>query len=245
MPEGTAAVMGGGVMGSGIAQMLARNGYEVRVREINDELAEAARERLVSGNYGLDDAVAGGYLSEGEKEATLDRLTFTTDLEAAVDGSDFILEAVTEDLAIKGSVFREVDAATDDQPIFSNTSGFSVTSLANAVDDPSRVAVMHFFNPVPVMSLVEIVKAPETDDAVVELAEDIVDELDKTGIVIDDAPGNYGFVANRAYGALRRECEQIVEEDVATPDQVDTALVEGYNLPIGPFSMAGIGEEWD
>lgn len=245
MARDTVAVIGGGVMGSGIAQMLARNGYEVRVREINEELAEEAREQLVSGNYGLEDAVEGGYLTEEEMEEVLDRLTFTTDLEAAVEGTDFILEAVTEDLAIKGKVFRDLDEVTDDQPIYSNTSGFSVTSLANAVDDPSRVAVMHFFNPVPVMNLVEIVKAPETDEAVVELAEEIVDELDKTGIVIDDAPGNYGFVANRAYAALRREAERIVEEDIATPEQVDTALEEGYNLPIGPFSMAGIGEEWD
>lgn len=245
MPNKAAAVVGGGVMGSGIAQMLARTGYDIRVREINEELAEAAEERLISGSYGLDDAVAGGYMSEEEKEETLDRLTFTTDLEAAVADTDFVLEAVTEDLAIKGSVFRDIDEVTDDQPLYSNTSGYSVTSIANAVSDPSRVAVLHFFNPVPIMSLVEIVKAPETDDDVVELAEDIVDELDKTGIVVNDAPGTYGFVANRAFGALRREAQKIVDEEIATPEQVDIALTEGYNLPVGPFSFAGIGEEWD
>ncbi len=244
MSNGTAAVIGGGVMGSGIAQVLARAEYDVTVREINEELAEEAREQLVSGNYGLDDALEGGYLSEAEYEETLDRVSFTTDLEEAVDGADFIMEAVTEDLAIKGSVFRDVDAVTDDQPVYSNTSGFSVTSMANALNDPSRMAVTHFFNPVPIMSLVEIVRADETAAEVVELAEEIVDDLGKTGIVIEDAPGEYGFVANRIFGAMRQEAQRVVEEDIATPEQVDTAMEEGYNWPVGPFSLAGIGEEW-
>jgi len=231
-------------MGSGIAQMLARNDYEVTVREIDEELAEQAREQLVSGNFGLEDAVEGGYMTEAERDGVLDRLTFTTDLEAAVADTDFVLEAVTEDLAIKGKVFRQLDDATDDQPLFSNTSGFSVTAIANAVSDPSRVAVMHFFNPVPVMSLVEIVAAEETSEATLETAREITDALDKTAIEIDDAPGEYGFVANRIFYAARREAEQIVEEGIATQDQVDTAMAEGFNWPVGPFSLAGIGEEW-
>lgn len=231
-------------MGSGIAQMLARNDYEVTVREINEELMEDARNQVVEGNFGLNDAVEGGYLTEEDKQEALDNLTFTTDLESAVEGTDFILEAVTEDLAIKGKVFRQIDEVSDDQPIFSNTSGFSVTSLANAVQDPSRVAVMHFFNPVPVMSLVEIVEADETAEEVVDLAVDIADDLDKEEIVIDDSPGDYGFVANRIFYAMRQEAEKVVDEDIATPDQVDTAMEEGFNWPVGPFSLAGIGEEW-
>ncbi|THE64364.1 3-hydroxyacyl-CoA dehydrogenase family protein [Salinadaptatus halalkaliphilus] len=245
MAQQSVAVVGGGIMGSGIAQVLARNGYEVRVREINDELAEAARDRLVSGNYGLDDAVEGGYLSTDEKQAVLDRLTFTTDLEAATTGTDFVIEAVTEDLAIKGKVFRDLDDVTDEQPLYSNTSGFSVTAIANAVSDPSRVAVTHFFNPVPVMSMVEIVEAPETDDAVVERAEELVEELGKTSVTISDDPGSYGFIANRCYAAMREEAQRLVDDGIATEQQVDTALEEGYNLPVGPFSLRGIGEEWD
>jgi 3-hydroxybutyryl-CoA dehydrogenase len=244
MVRGSAAVIGGGVMGSGIAQMLARNDYEVAVREINEELAEQAREQLVSGNFGLEDAVQGGYMTEAERDDVLDRLTFTTDLDAAVADTDFVLEAVTEDLAIKGKVFRQLDEATDDQPLFSNTSGFSVTSIANAVSDPSRVAVMHFFNPVPVMSLVEIVEAAETSEATLETAREIADALGKTAIEIEDAPGEYGFVANRIFYAARQEAQTIVEEGIATQDQVDTAMQEGFNWPVGPFSLAGIGEEW-
>lgn len=245
MSRDAVAVVGGGIMGAGIAQVLARSGYEVRVREVTDELATEAQERVVSGNYGLADAVDGGYLTEDERDATLDRLTFTTDLEAATDGTAFVIEAVTEDLAVKGTVFRELDAATDDQPLYSNTSGFPVTSIANAVSDPSRVAVTHFFNPVPIMSLVEIVRAPETDDAVVERATELADELGKTGIVLDDDPGSYGFIANRCYAAMRREAQRLVDDGIATEEQVDAALEEGYNLPVGPFSLRGIGEEWE
>lgn len=241
----TVAVIGGGIMGSGIAQVLARQGYEVRVREVSEELVEQARDRLVSGNFGLEDAVDSGHLTPDEREATLDRLTFTTDLDAATQGTEFIIEAVTEDLAVKGQVFRELDAVTDDQPLYSNTSGFSVTAIANAVSDPSRVAVTHFFNPVPVMSLVEIVRAPETNDAVVDRAQTLVEELDKTAVVVDDDPGSYGFIANRCYGAMREEAQRIVDEGIATEEQVDTALEEGYNLPVGPFSLRGIGEEWE
>ncbi|RZH69166.1 3-hydroxyacyl-CoA dehydrogenase family protein [Natrinema altunense] len=245
MAQKSAAVVGGGIMGAGIAQVLARSGYEVAVREITEELAAEARERVVSGNYGLDDAVEGGYLSEDEKAAVLKRLTFTTDLDAATDGTDFTIEAVTEDLAIKGEVFRDLDAVTDDQPLYSNTSGFSVTAIANGVADPSRVAVTHFFNPVPVMSMVEIVRTPQTDAAVVARAEDLVDELGKTSVTIDDDPGSYGFVANRCHAAMREEARKIVDEGIATESQVDRALEEGYNLPVGPFSLRGIGEEWD
>lgn len=245
MAQQSAAVVGGGIMGAGIAQVLARNGYDVSVREINEELVDEARERFVSGNYGLDDAVEGGYLSPDERDDILDRVTFTTDLDAATDGTDFVVEAVTEDLAIKGQVFRNLDKVTDSQPLYSNTSGFSVTSIANAVSDPSRVAVTHFFNPVPVMAMVEIVRAPETDDAVVERAEELVDELGKTSVTIDDDPGSYGFIANRCYGAMREEAQKIVDEGIATEAQVDKALEDGYNLPVGPFSLRGIGEEWD
>ncbi|WP_254527846.1 3-hydroxyacyl-CoA dehydrogenase family protein [Natrinema gelatinilyticum] len=245
MAQQSAAVVGGGIMGAGIAQVLARNGYDVSVREINEELVDEARERFVSGNYGLDDAVEGGYLSPDECDDILDRVTFTTDLDAATDGTDFVVEAVTEDLAIKGQVFRNLDEVTDSQPLYSNTSGFSVTSIANAVSDPSRVAVTHFFNPVPVMAMVEIVRAPETDDAVVERAEELVDELGKTSVTIDDDPGSYGFIANRCYGAMREEAKKIVDEGIATEAQVDKALEDGYNLPVGPFSLRGIGEEWD
>ena len=239
------AVVGGGIMGSGIGQVFLQNGYSVSIRDIDQEILDEAGERIESGNYGLDRAVEGGYLTEAEREDALDRLTLTTDLDEAVEDADILIEAVTEDLSLKGRVFQEIDDATDDIPLYSNTSGFSVTSIANAVADPSRVAVAHFFNPAPVMPLVEVVQSEQTDQEVVDLMEALCEEVGKEPIVIDDAPGEYGFVANRCYAAMREEAQKVVDEGVATKEQVDTAMEEGYNLPVGPFSLAGLGEEWD
>ncbi|MFB6300733.1 MAG: 3-hydroxyacyl-CoA dehydrogenase family protein [Halobacteriales archaeon] len=240
------AVIGGGVMGSGIGQALLQGGYSVSIRDIEEDILDDARERMVSGNYGLQRAVDEGYLEQEEMNDCLDRLEMTVDIEEAVDGTNLVIEAVPEDLSLKGQVFQELDEATEpDVPLASNTSGFSIAAIANAVDDPSRVVGAHFFNPAQVMNLVEIVKTPQTDEDVTQLVEDIVNDLGKTPIVIDDSPDEYGFVANRAFGALREEAKKIVREGVATEEQVDTALEEGYNLPIGPFSMPGLGEEWD
>ncbi|WP_254538378.1 3-hydroxyacyl-CoA dehydrogenase family protein [Halomarina litorea] len=239
------SVIGGGVMGSGIGQAFLQNGYDVSIRDIEQEILQETEERIVDGNYGLNRAVESDHLSEEEKQAALDRLTLTTDLGEAVADADFVLEAVSEDLELKGRVFREIDSVTGDTPLYSNTSGFSATSLSNALEDPSRFAVAHFFNPAQIMTLVEIVPTGQTDDEVVDTIVEVSERMGKTAIVLEDAPGDYGFVANRCYAAMRREAERIVEEGVATEKQVDTALEEGYNLPVGPFSLRGIGEEWD
>lgn len=239
------AVVGGGIMGSGIGQACLQRGLAVTIRDIDEEILADARERIEHGNYGLDRAVEGGHLTAEERADALDRLTLTTDLDEAVADCDLVIEAVSEDLALKGRVFRELDDSTEDVPLYSNTSGFSIAAIANAVEDPSRVCGAHFFNPAQVMSLCEVVRTPQTDEWVVETIEDLCETLGKTAVVIEDAPGEYGFVANRCFAALRREAQRIVDEGVATEEQVDTALVEGYNFPVGPFSLRGIGEEWD
>lgn len=239
------AVIGGGIMGTGIGQAFLQNGYEVSIRDIEQGILDEAEDRILNGNYGLNRAVEGGHITQADKADALDRLSLTTDLSEAVENADFVLEAVSEDLELKGAVFREIDEYTDDIPLYSNTSGFSAASLSNAIDDPSRFAVAHFFNPAQIMTLVEIVPAEQTDDHVVDTVVGVSEDMGKTPIVISDAPGNYGFVANRCYAAMRREAQRIVDEGVATEQQVDTALEEGYNLPVGPFSLRGIGEEWD
>lgn len=240
------AVIGGGIMGGGISQALLQNGYTVTIRDIDEDAIDDTHDRIKEGNYGLSRAVEGGHLSADEKDAVLQRLSFTQDIDEAVADADVVIEAVPEDLSLKGAVFRELnDTVPDGVPLYSNTSGFSIAAISNAVDDPSRVAGMHYFNPAQIMTLVEIVRTDQTDMEVVELGESLVDDIEKTSIVIDDSPGDYGFVANRAFGALRREAVKIVEEGVATEEQVDIALKEGYNLPVGPFEFAGIGEEWD
>lgn len=239
------SVIGGGIMGTGIGQAFLQAGYSVSIRDIEEEILDEAHDRILDGNYGLNRAVEGGHISEAQRDDALDRLTLTTDLEAAVADADFVLEAVSEDLELKGAVFREIDEVTGDIPLYSNTSGFSAASLSNALDDPSRFAVAHFFNPAQIMTLVEIVPNGQTRDQVVDTIVSVSEDMGKTAIVLNDAPGNYGFVANRCYAAMRREAQRIVDEGVATEEQVDTAMEEGYNLPVGPFSLRGIGEEWD
>ena len=238
------AVVGGGIMGGGIGQAFLQHGYEVTIRDVQEDVLDASLDRIKHGNFGLDRAVEGGYLTEDEREDCLDRLEFTLDLEEAVEGAGLLVEAVPEDLALKGAVFREIDQVTDDLPLYSNTSGFSVESLANALDDPSRLAVAHFFNPAQIMNLVEVVEAPATSEEVVNLFVEASEDIDKVPIVMDDAPGEYGFVVNRLWAAMREEGEKVVEQGIVTEEEVNVAMREGRNLPVGPFEGAGIGEEW-
>lgn len=239
------AMIGGGIMGGGIGQAFLQHGYEVTIRDIDDDVNEETRERIVDGNFGLERAVEGGYLTEAEKEDALDRLDFTLEIEDAVEGTDMVIEAVPEDLILKGRVFRELDEATpDDVPLLSNTSGFPIAALANAVEDPSRVAGAHFFNPAQIMNLVEIVETPETDPEIVETTEAVMRDIDKTPVLVDDQPNAYGFIVNRVWGAMREEAQKVVDEGLATPKEVNLAMKEGRNLPVGPLEGAGIGEEW-
>ncbi|MFC6764432.1 3-hydroxyacyl-CoA dehydrogenase family protein [Natrinema soli] len=239
------AIMGGGIMGRGIGQTLLQNGYSVTIRDIEEEVLEETKERMINGSYGLERAVEGGYLTEAEMGDALNRLTLTTDIEEAVDGADFVLEAVTEDLNIKGQVFQDLDELTDDIPLFTNTSGFSITGLSNAVEDSSRVAGTHFFSPVPVMDFVEIIRGPATDDEVIELAEAVIDDIGKERVTITDDPHHYGFIVNRCWAAMREEARKVVREGIATEEQVNLAMREGRNLPVGPLEGPGLGEEWD
>lgn len=241
----SAAIIGGGIMGRGIGQTLLQNGYSVTIRDIDEDILAETKEKMINGSYGLKRAVDGGYLTESEMEDALDRLTLTTDLQETVDGADFVLEAVTEDLNLKGQVFQELDEVTDDIPLFTNTSGFSITGLSNVVEDSSRVAGTHFFSPVPVMDLVEIIRTPATDDEVIELAESLVEDLGKQRVTIDDDPHHYGFIVNRCWAAMREEARKVVREGIATEEQVNLAMREGRNLPVGPLEGPGLGEEWD
>lgn len=236
-------VIGAGVMGSAIGQVFLQNGHEVTFRDVDQSVLDDAEEQIVHGDYGLASAVERELLTEEEKEAAVGRVSTTTDLEAAVADADFVIEAVPEDLALKGDVFRELDAVTDDVPLGTNTGGFPIASIANAVEDQSRVVGTHFFNPAQVMSLVEVVRTDRTAEAVVDKTVELMESVGKTTIVIDDANDydefTYGFVANRCHVAMREEARDIVEEGIATKEQVDIAMREGYNLPMGPFEIEG------
>lgn len=241
--EQSVTVVGAGLMGSAIGQVFLQNGHEVTFRDVDASVLTSAESRVADGEYGLSGAVERGLLTEAEKEDAVSRMSTTTDLEEAVTGADFVIEAVPEDLSLKGDVFRELDSVTEDVPLATNTGGFPISAIGNAVDDQSRVIGAHFFHPAQVMSLVEVVRTDRTADTVVNYTVDLMEDIGKTPIVIEDTEDydsfTYGFVANRCHVAMREEARKIVEEGIATKEQVDIAMREGYNLPMGPFEIAG------
>ncbi len=236
----TVAMIGAGVMGHGIAQVLATAGYDVRLYDIHPEALTAALERIDRGRYGLRSAVQRGKLSEDRVETILARITPTTDLAAACANVDLVVEAVPEDLGLKVRTFRQLDVLAPPHAILaSNTSGFSITGIAYATNRPERVIGWHWSSPVPAMRLAEIAVHPETADNVRDTIVDVATRCGKNPVVIKDTARHWGFVANRIMAVVNREARQIVAEGVATPEQVDELLKDCFRWPVGPFEMTG------
>jgi 3-hydroxybutyryl-CoA dehydrogenase len=242
------AVVGAGVMGAGIAQSLAVAGCEVVLIDLDAEVLSRAAKEIRSGRFGLDSAVARGKLEAEGADAAAGRIRYETDLAAAGDvGSvGLALEAVPENLALKIAVFRRLDALLPPDAILaSNTSGFPVAALAAATDRSAQVVGWHWASPAPVMRLAEIVRTPDTSQATLDTVSRLALRAGKNPVVVNDAPTNWGFVANRVYAAAHREALRVVEEGVATPEQVDRLLVDCFRWPTGPFGMsAGASSGW-
>jgi 3-hydroxyacyl-CoA dehydrogenase len=240
-------ILGGGVMGSGIAQALAVSGHQVRVRDLTDELLEKARSTIVDGRYGLKRGVERQKLTQEQADAALANLSFTTQLQDLAD-VDLIIEAVPEDLDLKKKVFGEIDKIVRPEAIFaSNTSGLAISDLNKAVSEQRRPRFigMHWFSPAPVMRLVELVYAPETAEETIQALEALCQRAGKVSIRVKDAPGKYGFVANRIYFAAVREAQQVLEEGIASAEDINKAMVYGFNWPVGPLAMvAGARAGW-
>jgi 3-hydroxyacyl-CoA dehydrogenase len=235
----TVGVIGGGVMGSGIAQALAVGGCAVTVRDLNEQLIEKARDTVTDGRYGLNRGVERGKTTRGDADAALSRLSFTTSLDDLKD-LDLIVEAVPEDLDLKKKVFSELDATVGASTILaSNTSGLAIADIATALTEGRRAKFigMHWFSPAPVMKLVEIVRAEATSEETVQALEGLCDRTGKVSIRVKDAPGRYGFVANRIYFAAVREAQKVLEEGVANVEDINKAMVYGFNWPVGPLAM--------
>jgi 3-hydroxyacyl-CoA dehydrogenase len=234
-------VLGLGTMGSGIAQVCATYGYQVIGRDVSEEILQRAKDTIINGRFGLKAGLERGKITKEQYEQAIRNLTFTTSMEELCKDVDIIIECVPEILTLKIKVFKEMDALCPERTILaSNTSGYSITALAGATNRPDRVVGMHWFNPAPVMRLIEVVRTEWTSEETVNCIKSLAERLGKTPIVIKDAPEAYGFVANRAYMALVRECRAIVEAGIATPEQVDTALKLGYGFPMGPFELFGL-----
>jgi len=228
----TVAVLGAGTMGNGIAHVFARAGYNVILRDVEQRYLDRAMDTI---GKNLDREVKKGKLSEADKPGVLARFKPVTDM-AAIAAADFVVEGVPEKLEIKRSVLGEADKLLRPEVILaSNTSSISMTVLAALTSRPDRFVGMHFMNPVPVMVLVEVIRALQTSNATFELTMELAKKLGKTPVAVNDAPG---FVSNRVLMPLINEAAYCVMEGVATAEAVDAVMKLGMNHPMGPLELA-------
>ncbi len=229
------AVVGAGTMGHGIAHVAALAGYETTLTDSSSDVLTAAAGRI---RNNLDGGVERGKISAEAARHALGRLAMIEDLEAAVSGADLVIEAVIEDLEIKRELFGRLDALTGPSAILAtNTSSLSVSSIAEGTTRPGRVLGMHFFNPVHIMKLVELVRHERTDSDVIEDAREITLKMGKQPIVVTDSPG---FASSRLGVVLGLEAMRMVEQGVAKPEDIDKALELGYGHPMGPLKVSDL-----
>ncbi len=243
----TIGMLGGGVMGGGIAQVMSIAGFNVVVRDISDELIETTRGEVFEGKWGMKNAVVRGKLSAEDCEAAMARVSFSTDLQALRD-VDFLIEAIPEKLDLKQRVFQELDGIVKPEAIFaSNTSGFVIQEIARDVseDRKTKFVGMHFSNPVPVMKICEVVHTPQSTQETVDTAVGVSDRAGRVTVLVKDMPGTYGFIFNRVFAAARREADRLVEDGIATKEDIDKAMIYGRNWPVGFYQgRGGIGKQW-
>lgn len=228
----TVAVMGAGTMGNGIAHVFARAGYNVILRDVEERFLQRGMETI---SKNLDREIKKGKLPEADKPGVLARLKPTTDM-GAIAAADFAVEAVPEKLEVKRAVLTDADKLLrPDVILASNTSSISMTALAAMTQRPERFVGMHFMNPVPMMVLVEVIRALQTGDEAFSTTMELAKRLGKTPVAVNDAPG---FVSNRVLMPLINEAAYTVMEGVAAPESVDAVMKLGMNHPMGPLELA-------
>jgi 3-hydroxybutyryl-CoA dehydrogenase len=232
MPVERVGVIGAGTMGNGIAHVFARSGYQVTLCDVEQRFLDRALETIAKN---LDREVGKGKLSADDKTATVKRITPALQRAQLAD-CNFVIEAATEKFAVKTEIFRDLDRiCRPEVPLASNTSSISITRLAALTARPGKVIGMHFFNPVPVMKLVEVIRGLATAQETFEMVRDLALKLDKTPVEVNDAPG---FVSNRVLMPLLNEAMFAVMEGVATPEAVDEVFKLGMAHPMGPLTLA-------
>ncbi len=241
----TIGVLGAGVMGGGIAQVCATGGYDVVCYDIAPEALDAGREHATTGRYGIERGVERGKLTREEADAATARLKFTGAFEDAAN-TDLVIEAVPERLDLKIKVFRDLDRAAPSATILcTNTSGFPIVAIGGGTDRADRVVGWHWASPAPVMKLAEIIRTYATSDETVETVSAVAARCGKNPVVIKDTAMAWGFVSNRVYFAMVAEAQKVVNEGIATPDQVDQIMTDCFRWPAGPFGMVkGATEGW-
>jgi 3-hydroxybutyryl-CoA dehydrogenase len=225
-------VVGAGTMGGGIAQVAATHGYDVVVRDIEREFLDRGFDSIEDS---LSRFVEKGEMEESDATATMDRIEGTTELADLAD-CDFVVEAALEDMAVKQDVFADLDEVCDDDVVLAtNTSTLSITTIASVTERPGLVVGLHFMNPVPIMTGVEVVVGEKTEPAVVDLAHEVSEALGKETWESDDKPG---FVTNRILMPWINEGVRAFDEGVASKEDIDRGMTLGTNVPMGPLTLA-------
>jgi 3-hydroxybutyryl-CoA dehydrogenase len=227
----TIGVVGLGAMGGGIAQLAVEAGYDVVGCEVDDELARKSADRI--GHY-LTRKVEKGQLDQSARDLAVERLALTSSL-ADLAGCDMVIEAIVEQLEAKRALFRELDRiCRPDAVLATNTSALSVTEIATVTSRPERVVGMHFFNPAPLMPLVEIVRTTHATDEAIEAAATVGSRMGKTAVHCHDTPG---FIVNRVLIPLLNDCVRVLDEAGVTPEDLDVAMTHGAGWPMGPCAL--------
>ncbi len=227
------AVMGAGTMGAGIAQTCAAAGFQVTMRDIDEKFVDGGFRRI---RDPLNKRVEKGKMTAAEVDALLAKIHGTVDLKEALAGAQVVIEAVFEKMEVKREIYAEMDRIAAPDVVFaSNTSSLSITEMANVTKRADRVVGMHFFNPAPVMKLVEVIRGSETSDATVALAKALGQRLGKEAVEVNESPG---FVVNRILVPMMNEAFNLLQEGVASAEDIDKAMKLGTNMPMGPFELA-------
>jgi len=227
------AVIGAGTMGAGIAQACAAAGFPVTKRDIEQRLIDGGFRRI---KEPLAKRVERGKMTQGEVDAILTKIRGAVDLKEAVAGAQVVFEAVFEKMEVKKDLYAELDRLCPPDVVFaSNTSSLSITEMANATKRADRVVGMHFFNPAPVMKLVEVIRGSETSDETVALVKGLCGKLGKDPVEVRESPG---FVVNRLLVPMMNEAFNLLMEGVASPEDIDKAMKLGTNMPMGPLELA-------
>ena len=226
-------VLGAGLMGAGIAQTAAQAGFDVSIRDMEDRFVENG---MASIKNNLDRAVSKGKMEKDEAQKVMGRIKGTIDLKEAACDADMVIEAIIEIMEVKKQVYKELDTLCKKETIFaSNTSGLSITEMASVTQRPGQVIGMHFFNPVPVMKLVELIKGFASTDETLEIAKAFVEKIQKVSIEVKEAPG---FAVNRILCPMINEAIFVLAEGIATAKDIDDGMMLGANHPIGPLALA-------
>ena len=226
------AVLGAGLMGAGIAQIAAQAGFDVSIRDMEDRFVENGMAAIKNN---LDRAVSKGKLDKKEAQKVMGRIRGTIDLQEAVQDADMVIEAIIEIMEIKKQVYKDLDIICKKETIFaSNTSSLSITEMASGTKRPGQVIGMHFFNPVPVMKLVELIKGFSTTDETLGKAKVFVEKIKKTSIEVKESPG---FAVNRILCPMLNEAVFVFAEGIASAKDIDDGMMLGANHPIGPLAL--------